>query len=68
VALVGEGLARIPRAEGLRLNLPPANRAGIERLRSIGAALEPWTGRMARGPNVPRREETIYASAVGALG
>jgi GNAT superfamily N-acetyltransferase len=68
VAMVGEGLARIPRAEGLRLNLPAANRAGIERLRSIGAALEPWTGRMARGPNVPRREETIYASAVGALG
>jgi GNAT superfamily N-acetyltransferase len=68
VALVGEGLARIPRAEGLRLNLPAANRAGIERLRSIGAALEPWTGRMARGAQVPRREDTIYANAVGALG
>lgn len=68
VALVGEGLTRIPAAPGLRLNLPPENQSGIERLRAIGADLEPWTGRMARGQDVARRADTIYASAVGALG
>ena len=67
-ALVGDALRRLPTARAVRLNLPGANRAGAARLRRLGAALEPWNGRMARGAQVPRREDTIYASAVGALG
>jgi hypothetical protein len=30
--------------------------------------VEPWDGRMARGPMIPRRDDTIYANLVGALG
>ena len=55
-------------ADGLRLNLPPNNRPGAEWLRGLGLEIEPWDGRMARGPQVPRREETVYGMAVGALG
>jgi hypothetical protein len=68
IALVAESLRRMPAAGSVRLTMPPGNRAGPDRLRSLGAELEPWNGRMARGPTVARREETIYASAVGALG
>ena len=67
-ALVGEALQRLPDARTLRLSFPSANRAGAERLRELGAELEPWGGRMARGAQVPRREDTIYGNAVGALG
>ena len=67
-ALVREAVRRIPGTDGLRLNLPAGNRAGCERLRAIGATIEPSSGRMARGPEIPRREDTIYANAVGALG
>jgi GNAT superfamily N-acetyltransferase len=66
--LVGEAFRLMPQTPTLRLNLPPGNRAGAEALRAAGATLEAWGGRMARGPNVPRRNETIYAGAVGALG
>ncbi len=52
----------------LRVNLPPGNRSGAAWLRSIGVAVEPWDGRMARGVRLPRREETIYGMTVGALG
>ena len=55
-------------ADGLRLNLPPNNRPGADWLRGLGLEIEPWDGRMARGPQVPRREETVYGMAVGALG
>ena len=68
MALVGEAVRRIPGTDGLRLNLPAENRAGCERLRALGATIEPSSGRMARGPEIPRREDTIYANAVGALG
>jgi hypothetical protein len=44
------------------------NRPGARWLRSLDVALEPWDGRMARGPQVARREDTIYANLVGALG
>jgi GNAT superfamily N-acetyltransferase len=57
-----------PGADGLRLNLPPNNRPGADWLRGLGLEIEPWDGRMARGPQVPRREETVYGMAVGALG
>jgi GNAT superfamily N-acetyltransferase len=51
-----------------RLNLPPDNRPGAEWLRGLGVEIEPWDGRMARGPQIPRRDETIYGMTVGALG
>lgn len=57
-----------PDVQELRLNLPPSNRAGAEWLRGLGLEVETWDGRMARGPQVPRREETIYGMSVGALG
>jgi GNAT superfamily N-acetyltransferase len=66
--LVAAAMRRLPGSSTLRLNLPAANRAGAARLRDLGAELEPWSGRMARGPQVPRREDAIYANAVGALG
>jgi hypothetical protein len=65
---MAEAFERMPSAERLSLSLPAANRAGAERLSAMGAELEPWDGRMARGPQVPRRDETIYANLVGALG
>lgn len=68
IALVAESLRRMPAAATVRLTMPPGNRDGRDQLHSLGAVLEPWSGRMARGPDVARREETIYASAVGALG
>ena len=66
--LVADALRRLPTARTARLNLPAVNRAGADRLRRLGAELEPWDGRMARGAQVPRREDTIYGNAVGALG
>lgn len=67
-ALVGGAFERLPSADRLSLNLPPDNRGGAARLAELGAELEPWDGRMGRGPQVPRREDTIYGMAVGALG
>ncbi|MGH2417499.1 MAG: GNAT family N-acetyltransferase [Candidatus Limnocylindria bacterium] len=57
-----------PSVDELRVNLPPGNRAGADWLRALGVAIEPWEGRMARGPQVPRRDATIYGMAMGALG
>jgi GNAT superfamily N-acetyltransferase len=57
-----------PGVDELRLNLPPPNRAGAEWLRGLGVGIERWDGRMARGPQIPRREDTIYGMSVGALG
>ncbi|MGH2402178.1 MAG: GNAT family N-acetyltransferase [Candidatus Limnocylindria bacterium] len=68
ISLMAEAFERMPSAELLSLNLPSANRDGAERLTALGAELEPWDGRMARGPQVPRRDETIYGNLVGALG
>ena len=65
--LLAEAFARIG-ADELRLNLPPGNGVGTEWLRSLGISIEPWDGRMARGAEIARREETIYGMAVGALG
>ena len=52
----------------LTLNLPTANRSGVGWLEAHGAIVTPWDGRMARGPAIERRDETIYSNAVGALG
>jgi GNAT superfamily N-acetyltransferase len=68
VALVAAAMRRLPGTNPLRLNMPASNRAGAARLRVLGAALLPWDQRMARGPQVPRREDAMYANAVGALG
>lgn len=67
-ALVGDALRRLRSARTVRLNFLAANRAGAARLRQLGAEIEPWSGCMARGAQVPRREDTIYGNAVGALG
>lgn len=66
--LLLDAFAAAPAADELRLNLPPDNRPGAEWLRGLGIRIEPWDGRMARGPQIPRRAETIYGMAVGALG
>jgi hypothetical protein len=52
----------------MRLNLPPSNEVGAAWLRDLGVAAEAWGGRMARGPDVPRRDDTIYQMTVGPLG
>ena len=67
-ALVGAAFERMPSVEWLTLNLPPDNHDGVARLADLGAELEQWDGRMGRGPQVPRRDDTIYGIAVGALG
>lgn len=67
-ALVGIAFERLPSADRLSLNLPPDNRGGAARLAELGAELEAWDGRMGRGPQVPRRDDTIYGMVVGALG
>lgn len=66
--LLANAFARAEGVQALRINLPPNNRAGAEWLRGLGIEIEPWDGRMARGPQVPRRDETVYGMAVGALG
>jgi len=67
-ALVREAFERLPSADRLSLNLPPDNRLGAARLAELGGELERWDGRMGRGPQVPRRDDTIYGMVVGALG
>jgi GNAT superfamily N-acetyltransferase len=49
-------------------NLPGENAGGRAWLDRIGASLTWSDGRMARGPSVPRRLESVYGNAVGALG
>jgi GNAT superfamily N-acetyltransferase len=66
--LLADAFAIMPAAEHARLNLPGGNRPGAEWLASRGVHLEAWDGRMGIGPPIPRRDETIYANAVGALG
>jgi GNAT superfamily N-acetyltransferase len=68
MALVGEAFERLPSTDALSLNLPPNNRDGAVRLAELGAELEQWDGRMGRGPQVRRRDDTIYGLVVGALG
>ncbi len=66
--LTVEAFAVADAAGELRLNLPPNNHAGSAWLRGLGVEIEPWDGRMARGPQIPRRDDTVYGMAVGALG
>jgi hypothetical protein len=67
-ALLREAFNLLPDVEELRLNLPPENREGADWMRGLGVEVELWDGRMGRGPQVPRRPETIYAMTVGPLG
>lgn len=67
-AIIGDAFERMPRADELTLNVPSDNRAGAAWLEQMGAVIEPWDGRMARGPDVQRRGDTIYGNVVGALG
>jgi GNAT superfamily N-acetyltransferase len=57
-----------PEIADVRLNLPPGNVAGAEWLRRVRVARMDWDGRMAHGPDVPRRDDTIYQMTVGPLG
>jgi ribosomal protein S18 acetylase RimI-like enzyme len=66
--LLAESFGRAAHIPRLRINLPPGNRLGAAWLRELGVEVEAWEGRMARGAQVPRREETVYGMAVGALG
>ena len=67
-ALLRAGFELLPGAADVRLNLPPNNRPGAAWLQSLGVELEPWDGRMGRGPAIPRRDATVYGMAIGALG
>jgi GNAT superfamily N-acetyltransferase len=67
-ALVGWAFEAVPTTDQMRLSLPPENRVGATWLRELAIPIEEWDGRMARGPDVPRRDETIYQMAVGPLG
>lgn len=67
-ALLTWAFNEVPSAEALRLNLPPGNAAGAAWLGDAGAEVDEWNGRMARGPDLPRRDETIYQMTVGPLG
>lgn len=67
-ALVAGVFAAHPELGELRLNLPPANTAGAAWLRRLRVAAREWDGRMARGPDLARRDDTIYQMTVGPLG
>ena len=67
-ALLAAAFEQAPGASELTLNVPTANVPGTRWLQSLGIDMEPWDGRMARGPALPRRDDTIYANLVGALG
>lgn len=67
-ALLAATAMLAPDAERLGAQIPGENSDGIAWLKGIGAALEPWDGRMRLGPAVERRYETIYGSVIGALG
>ena len=67
-SLLRAGFELLPTAGDVRLNLPPNNRPGAAWLELLGVELEPWDGRMGRGPDVPRRDDTMYGMAIGALG
>ncbi|HJP70339.1 MAG TPA: GNAT family N-acetyltransferase [Candidatus Limnocylindria bacterium] len=66
--LLASAFELAPEADGMRLNLPPGNDVGAGWLRGLGVETVAWDGRMARGAELPKREETLYGMAVGALG
>ena len=66
--LVGEAFDRLPSVDRLTLNLPPTTAPGSRASGSSARSWSTWDGRMGRGPQVPRRDDTIYGIVVGALG
>ncbi|HET8778270.1 MAG TPA: GNAT family N-acetyltransferase [Candidatus Limnocylindria bacterium] len=66
--LLASAFERAPDVGTLRVNLPPGNDIGTAWLRGLGVETIGWDGRMARGAELPKREETLYGMAVGALG
>jgi GNAT superfamily N-acetyltransferase len=66
--ILAEAFGMLPAGITVRVSLPPNNRRGAEWLRRIGATVELWDGRLARGAQLDGREETIYGMTVGALG
>ena len=67
-ALIAAVFAAHPHLADVRVNLPPGNESGAAWLAGLGIDVESWDGRMARGPDVPRRDEAIYQMTVGPLG
>ena len=67
-AILGEAFRRLPDRAELTANLPMSNEAGLRWVRAHGIEPDPWDGRMARGPAIPRREDAIYGNTMGALG
>jgi [ribosomal protein S18]-alanine N-acetyltransferase len=67
-AILAEAFRRFPDGAELTTNIPMSNSAGLAWLRAHGVEPDPWDGRMARGAAIPRRVESIYGNAVGALG
>lgn len=67
-SLLGWAFESVGATDELRLNLPPGNDVGAAWLRDLGVAIDSWDGRMARGPDVRRRDDTIYQMAAGPLG
>jgi GNAT superfamily N-acetyltransferase len=57
-----------PELADVRLNLPPGNATGAAWLRRVRVAMADWDGRMARGPEIARRDDTIYQMTAGPLG
>ncbi|HEY8170916.1 MAG TPA: GNAT family N-acetyltransferase [Candidatus Limnocylindria bacterium] len=66
--LLADAFDRLPGTDVVTFNLPMSNERAVAWLRSMEVGLEPWDGRMGRGPDIPRRTSTIYGNAVGALG
>jgi GNAT superfamily N-acetyltransferase len=67
-ALLHHAFAIHPAAESLVINLPMTNDPAVAWIERIGIAMDPRDGRMALGPEIPRRVDTIYGNTVGALG
>ena len=67
-ALLAWAVRLAPQVDAMGAQLPGENVAGIGWLKQIGASLEPWDGGMRRGSGIHRRHDTIYGSAIGALG
>ncbi len=67
-AILGEAFRRLPDRLELTANLPMSNEIALSWVRGHGIEPDPWDGRMARGPAVPRREDAIYGNTMGALG
>ena len=67
-AILAEAFRRLPDRHELTANLPMTNETALRWVRAHGIEPDPWDGRMARGPTVPRREDAIYGNTMGALG